>query len=172
MLVHNVMLMCDLLYIFSVDKLIIYARWTFFCEKKIKNYTSRVHCSDCWFKPVTAYNRYHKLLSVHKKGVAAYTCRQEALLRTSSYIRKVWLLIYVHLQSLHLLWPFPLYEWNTSNIVLIPKCSPPSSSLSNFRPISLLSLVSKLLEKHVHSILLDFCFNQNLISPYQFGFLT
>ena len=56
-------------------------------------------------------------------------------------------------------------------VVPIPKCSPPSSSPSNFRPISLLSLVSKLLEKHVHSILLDFCFSQNLISPYQFGFL-
>ena len=66
---------------------------------------------------------------------------------------------------------FP-HEWKTSNIVPIPKCSPPSSSSSNFCPISLLSLVSKLLEKHVHSILLDFCFNQNLISPYQFGFLA
>ena len=65
---------------------------------------------------------------------------------------------------------FPL-TWKSSHIVPIPKSSPPSTSPSDFRPISLLSLVSKLLEKHVHSILLDFCFQQDLISPMQFGFL-
>ena len=45
------------------------------------------------------------------------------------------------------------------------------SSLSNYRPISLLSLVSKLLEKHIHSLLYEFCISNNLISPFQFGFL-
>ena len=59
---------------------------------------------------------------------------------------------------------FPL-TWKSSHIVPIPKSSPPSTSPSDFCPISLLSLVSKLLEKHVHSILLDFCFQQDLISP-------
>ena len=36
---------------------------------------------------------------------------------------------------------------------------------------SLLSLISKLLEKHMHSILYDFCISNDLISPFQFGFL-
>ena len=46
-----------------------------------------------------------------------------------------------------------------------------SNSSSNYRPISLLCLISKLLEKHIHSILSDFCMSLELISPFQFGFL-
>ena len=62
-------------------------------------------------------------------------------------------------------------EWKSSFVVPSPKSSPASSSASNYRPISLLNLISKLLEKHMHSILYDFCINSNLISPIQFGFL-
>ena len=62
-------------------------------------------------------------------------------------------------------------DWKISSIVPIPKSSPPSSSPSNYLPISLLSLVNKLLEKHIHSILLDFSLSNNLISPLQFGFV-
>ena len=43
---------------------------------------------------------------------------------------------------------FPM-EWKTSLVISIPKQSSPNPSPSNYRPISLLSLVSKLLEKHV-----------------------
>ena len=62
-------------------------------------------------------------------------------------------------------------DWKFSSVVPIPKSSPTSSSPSKYRPISLLSLVSKLLEKHIHSLLYDFCISNNLISPFQFGFL-
>ena len=62
-------------------------------------------------------------------------------------------------------------DWKFSSVVPIPKSSPTSSSPSNYRPISLLSLVSKLLEKHIQSLLYDFCISNNLISPFQFGFL-
>ena len=61
--------------------------------------------------------------------------------------------------------------WKHSIIVPIPKTSPPSSSPSDYRPISLLSLISKLLEKHVHFILTDHLFSHNQISDSQFGFL-
>ena len=61
--------------------------------------------------------------------------------------------------------------WKSSFIVPVPKSSPPSDSPSNYRPISLLCLISKLLEKHIHSILSDFCMSRDLISPFQFGFL-
>ena len=61
--------------------------------------------------------------------------------------------------------------WKHSIIVPIPKTSPPSSSPSDYRPISLLSLISKLLEKHIHFILTDHLFSQNQISDSQFGFL-
>ena len=61
-------------------------------------------------------------------------------------------------------------DWK-SFIVPIPKPSPPSNSSSNYRPISILCLISKLLEKRIHSILSDFCMSLELISPFQFGFL-
>lgn len=36
---------------------------------------------------------------------------------------------------------------------------------------SLLPIISKLLERHVYNILLDFCLSRNLVSTCQFGFL-
>ena len=33
------------------------------------------------------------------------------------------------------------------------------------------SLISKLLEKHIHSVLSDFCISRNLVSLFQFGFM-
>ena len=62
-------------------------------------------------------------------------------------------------------------DWKTSSVIPIPKTSPPSNSPNNFRPISLLSIISKLLEKHIHSILLHFSLSHNLLSPLHFGFL-
>ena len=62
-------------------------------------------------------------------------------------------------------------DWKNSFIVPIPKSSSNTSDPSNYRPISLLSVISKILEKHVHSILYSFCLDHNLVSPYQFGFL-
>ena len=55
------------------------------------------------------------------------------------------------------------HEWKSSFVVPIPKSSPSSSFASTYRSISLLSLISKLLEKHMHSILYDFCINNDLI---------
>ena len=61
-------------------------------------------------------------------------------------------------------------EWKSSFVIPIPKVPNPNSP-AEFRPISLLSIISKLLEKHIHSILYNHCFERNLISPFQFGFL-
>ena len=56
-------------------------------------------------------------------------------------------------------------------MVPIPKTSLLSSSPSKYHRISLLSPVSKLLEKHVHLILLNCLLSKGLISDSQFGFL-
>ena len=61
--------------------------------------------------------------------------------------------------------------WKCSKIIPIPKTSPSSSLPSDYRPISLLPIISKLLERHVFNILLDICLDNNLISDFQFGFL-
>ena len=44
--------------------------------------------------------------------------------------------------------------WKRSSIVPIPKGSK-HTSVSNYRPISLLPILSKLLERHVHSLITD-----------------
>ena len=66
--------------------------------------------------------------------------------------------------------PVPL-DWKSSFVVPIPKSSPVSFPPTKYRPISILYLISKVLEKHVHSLLYDFCLSNSLISNFQFGFL-
>ena len=63
---------------------------------------------------------------------------------------------------------FP-HDFKLAKIVPIPK-SKSSNDLSNFRPISLLSVVSKIFERAVHSQLLNYLKNQNLMSDRQSGF--
>ena len=61
--------------------------------------------------------------------------------------------------------------WKHSIISPIPKTTPPSSAPTDYRPISLLSIVSKLLEKHISHIITDHLYTNQLIPPNQFGFL-
>ena len=60
-------------------------------------------------------------------------------------------------------------EWKISNVTPILKSGDPSSP-SNYRPISLLSLVSKVLERIVHMRISSFLYANSLLSNCQFGF--
>ena len=54
-------------------------------------------------------------------------------------------------------------EWKQSLVVPIPKSKNDKGSPNNYRPISLLSVLSKLLERHVHKILAEhLCTNHPL----------
>lgn len=46
-------------------------------------------------------------------------------------------------------------EWEPSLVVPIPKTKHPSSNPGHYCPISLLSVTSKLLERHIHGLILD-----------------
>ena len=59
--------------------------------------------------------------------------------------------------------------WKFANVVPIPRCK---SSPSNYRPISLLPVISKLFEKHIYSVLLDHFQHHCPISQHQWGFQT
>ena len=62
-------------------------------------------------------------------------------------------------------------SWKRAHIVPIPKSSQNKSSPSNYRPISILPLVSKLLECHVHKLLFHHLCENSPISGRQWGFL-
>ena len=60
-------------------------------------------------------------------------------------------------------------DWKKSNITPIFK-SGQTSEASNYRPISLLSLISKVLERCIHNRVMDFLLHNKLLSDHQFGF--
>ena len=64
---------------------------------------------------------------------------------------------------------FPM-DWKTSQVIAIPKQSSPNPSSSNYHSISLLSLVSKLLERHAFDWLHNFCKNNKILSNNQLSF--
>jgi len=59
--------------------------------------------------------------------------------------------------------------WKIARVVPIHKKGN-TTDPANFRPISLLPVLSKILEKAVHSQLIDFLENENLLSDRQFGY--
>ena len=63
-------------------------------------------------------------------------------------------------------------EWKHANVVAILIDTDKSlvTLTSNYRPILLLSLPSKLMERHVYNLLLDHLNSRNFMSESQFGF--
>ncbi|KAL1447213.1 hypothetical protein WDU94_000539 [Cyamophila willieti] len=60
-------------------------------------------------------------------------------------------------------------QWKIGRIVPLPKISKPQG-LNDFRPVSLLPVFSKVLEKVVHHQIISFCNFHSLFNPYQSGF--
>ena len=61
------------------------------------------------------------------------------------------------------------FDWKFARIVPIPKSGNPEYA-SNYKPISILSILSKLLEKHVQN-LISWCLNNSTpLSQNQWGF--
>lgn len=64
---------------------------------------------------------------------------------------------------------FPL-QWKYSHIVMIQKINKPSHCASSYRPISLLPICSKVLEKLLYKRILSFINDSNTLPNHQFGF--
>ena len=62
-------------------------------------------------------------------------------------------------------------EWKIARVVPIPKTNPPSSSASGYRPISILHIVNKVLERHVKELVEEFLSDNAPISKHQWGFM-
>ena len=93
--------------------------------------------------------------------------------RISSHMLKY--MVFSISSSLHKLFKLSLStghfptDWKTSNITPVFK-SGAKGSVSNYRPISLLSIPSKLLERIVHNRLLHHLITNSILSPRQDGF--
>ena len=61
-------------------------------------------------------------------------------------------------------------QWKYANVVPIRKNSELKSSPNSYRPISLLPMVSKVFERHIHSIISDHLQEKCAISNNQWGF--
>jgi len=62
-------------------------------------------------------------------------------------------------------------DWKTARVSPIPK-SGDNTNPSNYRPVSLLSILSKLLERHFVNLLLDYIQAHSPLSPLQWGFTS
>ena len=60
-------------------------------------------------------------------------------------------------------------EWKEARVIPLFK-SGRSDNMDNYRPVSILPVVSKILERAVHTQLYKFMVDNNLLSPYQSGF--
>ena len=60
-------------------------------------------------------------------------------------------------------------KWKQANVTLIPKGSN-FSNVSNYRPISLLSILSKLLERHMHGLIYQYLLANHPLAIKQWGF--
>ena len=61
-------------------------------------------------------------------------------------------------------------DWKIARVTPIPKSSDKTLP-SNYRPVSLLSILSKLLERHLQQYLINYLEDCNAISDHQWGFL-
>ena len=61
--------------------------------------------------------------------------------------------------------------WKTANVVPVHK-KQARSSMKNYRPVSLLSVVSKVMEKVINTTLMNHLEKKRLLSQHQFGFRT
>jgi len=77
--------------------------------------------------------------------------------------------ILVHLFNMSLKYGIFPSAFKTAKVIPIPKSGDPAL-IVNYRPISLLTIFSKLLEKIVYNRLESHCINNNILSPSQFGF--
>lgn len=61
-------------------------------------------------------------------------------------------------------------SWKTAHVIPIPKPGKPPNDPKNFRPISLLNSLSKVLEKVLHVRILEYCDANGVLPNEQFGF--
>lgn len=138
------------------------------CSDELKNFCSnRLNTYDTFSIPdITVYEVGKYISSIGRKGTSGCDGFSNTILMLSLPF------IVQHLTYVYNLCLkqncFPS-TFKTAKVIPLPK-SKDLTDMNNFRPISILSSLSKPLEKHVHRHLLKYLDRFNLIHVYQSGF--
>ena len=105
-----------------------------------------------------------RVISIYKSsGLHDISSR---LLKDFCLIKPDILLYIINMSITHSIFP---NAWKHALVTPIPKV-PNANVVEDLRPISLLPIPGKILERHIHSILMTFLEGNNLLSTYQNGF--
>jgi Reverse transcriptase (RNA-dependent DNA polymerase) len=117
------------------------------------------------FSPVSVETVRKSILSISTKAIGS----DGITLNMTLLVLEDILPVFTHIINFSLsssVFPEP---WKKAFVIPLPKVSSPSS-LSQFRPISILPVLSKVLESIVHKQLYSFLANNALLCPFQSGF--
>ncbi|CAB4036437.1 Hypothetical predicted protein, partial [Paramuricea clavata] len=118
------------------------------------------------FQPVSKFEVERKLKSIKRSKATGLDDLPPGLLKDSAELIAAPL---THLVNLSLATNIFPADWKNAKIIPIYK-SGAHSNLDNYRPISILPVLSKIIEKIVHRQLMSFLDKNSLLSEFQFGF--
>lgn len=132
------------------------------------NYLSSLslpNCSSFSFRPAAEGDIKRAILSISTKAVGDDGLHLQMLLP----ILNVLVPVILHLVNYSLFTSSFPSAWKKAHVLPLPKVSNPSS-VTQFRPISILPILSKVLESVVNNQLSNYLSSNSLLSPYQSGF--
>ena len=137
-----------------------FARLSLYCDKKLADNTSfSIPLLGC--EKVEKYLKYNDIT----KATGADNIGPRLLKLAASYISES--LTFICNQSI-ISYTFP-EKWKEGKVTPLHK-NGPKDDTNNYRPISVLPVVSKLLEKHVHDSLMSYLSSNSLLHSTQSGF--
>ena len=133
--------------------------------KEPSDYISYNAINAFYFVPVTE-NEISKIIGCFKESAAGWDGIKANVIK---HIKNIVCIPLKHICNLSLsLGVFP-HELKIANVVPIHKAND-DMVFSNYRPVSVLPVFSKLLERLVYNRLIDFINNNRILYEYQFGF--
>lgn len=118
------------------------------------------------FNPVTEQHVEKKLKQLKRSKAAGIDNIPPGILKDcSSVVRKP----LAHIINMSLITGEIPQEWKEAKVVPVHKKGP-TNDFDNYRPISVLPVISKIMERIVHEQFMDYLESNNLINDSQFGF--